>query len=71
LRCENTAQVVATVLRAAWEQTSPDVLKCAWDIFGWIGDWQDAVIGTDNEEYQIIITIEELGDIASTSELPT
>jgi hypothetical protein len=55
-------QLIATNLMAVWERISPDVLEYAWDIFRWIGDWQDAMIGTDDREYQMAMTMEEQGD---------
>jgi hypothetical protein len=55
-------RVIAANVMAVWEQISPDVLERAWDIFGWIGDWQDAVMGTDGEEYQMTMTMEERRD---------
>jgi hypothetical protein len=67
---KTSGQVIATTIVAAWERISPDVLEYAWDIFRWIGDWQDAAIGTDDEEDRMAMAIGEPGELIETPQLP-
>jgi hypothetical protein len=64
-------RVIAANLVAAWERIVPDVLEYAWASLGWIGDWQDVMIGTDNTEYQMTMTVEGQGNRIQTPRRPT